>query len=119
MKFPRGYTLDGVHVTLLEGGREAFHFCSGSLPGSGLGQSGICQKLWENPNPSQAWKWGVVKDLLNGSQVTSTVVQVCEKGPEEVKTKQVAPVPSKKMLTYMPQPFVPLIPVHDMDLFWG
>lgn len=62
----------------------------------------------------------MVKHLLNGSQVTSMVVQVCEEmGPEEVKTEQVAPVPSKKMLTYMPQPFVPLVPVRDVDLFWG
>ena len=62
----------------------------------------------------------MVKDRLNGSQVTPMVVQVCEeKGPEEVKTEQVAPVLSKKMLTYVPQPFVPLVPVRDLYLFWG
>ena len=122
MKFPRGCPLDGVHVTFLEGEREAFHFCSGSLPGSGLGQSGICQKLWENPNPSQARKRRVVKDLLIGSPVTPLVVQVWEeKGPEEdVKTEQAAPILSKKMLTYVPQPLVPSVPVHVVDLlFWG
>ena len=48
MKFPRGCTLDGVHVTLLEGERETFHFCSGSLPGSGLGQSGMSKKVGES-----------------------------------------------------------------------
>ena len=93
-------------MTFLEGEREAFHFCSGSLPGSGLGQSGICQKLWEKPNPSQARKRRVVKDLLIGSPVTPLVVQVWEeKGPEEdVKTEQAALILSKKMLTYVPQP---------------
>ena len=64
----------------------------------------------------------MVKDLLIGSLVTPLVVQVWEeKGPEEeVKTEQAAPILSKKMFTYGPQPIVPSVPVHVMDLlFWG
>ena len=64
----------------------------------------------------------MVKDLLIGSPVTPLVVQVWEeKGPEEdVKTEQAALILSKKMLTYVPQPLVPSVPVQVVDLlFWG
>lgn len=64
----------------------------------------------------------MAEGLLRGSPVTPTVAQLCEeKGLEqEVKTEQAALVLSKKMLTYVLQPYVPLVPVHGVDLlFWG
>lgn len=75
------------------GSRMAFHFCSMSLCRSHLGQSGICEKLWENPDPSQTQKRGIVEGLLNGLPVAPVMVQVYEeKGPEkEVKTNRWPP----------------------------
>ena len=66
----------------------AFHFCSTSLFRSHLGQSGICEKLWENPDPSQTQKRGIVEGLLNGLPVAPMMVQVYEeKGPERTGKK--------------------------------
>ena len=80
--------------------RMAFHFCSTSLPRNHLGQSGICKKLWENPDPSQTQKRDIVEGLLNGLPVAPMMVQVYEeKGPEkEVKTNRWPPNWVKKMV---------------------
>ena len=94
--------------------RMAFHFCSTSLPRSHLGQSGICKKLWENPDTSQPQKRDIVEGLLNGLPVAPMMVQFYEeKGPEkEVKTNRWPPNWVRKWLTYLPHAFVLLTPLQ-------
>ena len=102
--------------------RMAFHFCSTSLPRSHLGQSGICKKLWENPDPSQTQKRGIVEGLLNGLPVAPMMVRVYEeKGPEkEVKTNRWPPNWVRKWLTTCHIHLCSWLHSSDVNLlYWG